>query len=376
MKIRYTTHSEQSFEDLLDAGSRHNPKRPFVFVSKVLGKHWPCRPSVMRDVQHELATRLSPDPAVFIGMAETATGLAEGVFSEWCHLNGAGSVYIATTRYPLDGQPSIDFSESHSHATALKLYWPSDPVAQIRLLRATRIVLIDDEVSTGKTFEALITALLVEAPQICSIDVVALTDFSGTAARDRLLAIPAVEFVRVHSLVSGEFEFDTDVAQTLTAPVAQRAVSCRRHRMQPVTPRIGRTEPPIIRQDIITKAVELAEGRAVRVIATGECMYPAQQLGQALETLGLDCLVQSTTRSPLLVDGAIRTALEVVDPYGEGVPNYIYNLPMERSDSEVRILIHETGENPEIRLLARQLDAAAFDITSGLIIQPIQELTS
>src|SRR5690606_14954846 len=124
-------------------------------------------------------------------------------------------------------QVSIDFSESHSHATALKLYRPVDPAAQRILRRAKRVVLIDDEISTGKTFCSLITALQSECQALETIDIVVLTDFSGGLARKRLLSLTGIRSVRVHALLSGEFEFQADVTQALTLPVAQKDIGCR-----------------------------------------------------------------------------------------------------------------------------------------------------
>lgn len=64
--------------DLFDIAERRNPKRAFLFVSKVLGRHIPVSPRVMRQVYKQLASQLLgklSGPAVFIGMAETAVGL-------------------------------------------------------------------------------------------------------------------------------------------------------------------------------------------------------------------------------------------------------------------------------------------------------------
>jgi NADH:ubiquinone oxidoreductase subunit B-like Fe-S oxidoreductase len=41
--------------DLFDIAERRNPKRAFLFVSKVLGRHIPVSPQVMRNVYTQLA---------------------------------------------------------------------------------------------------------------------------------------------------------------------------------------------------------------------------------------------------------------------------------------------------------------------------------
>ncbi len=72
-------------DSLFDIAERRNPKRAFLFVSKVLGRHIPVSPATMRNVYRQLAERFPadlPGPVLFIGMAETAVGLAAGVFQE------------------------------------------------------------------------------------------------------------------------------------------------------------------------------------------------------------------------------------------------------------------------------------------------------
>ena len=69
-------------DDLFDIAERRNPKRAFLFVSKVLGRHIPVSPSVMRQVYRQLAEQIPEGmagPVLVIGMAETAVGLGAGV---------------------------------------------------------------------------------------------------------------------------------------------------------------------------------------------------------------------------------------------------------------------------------------------------------
>ena len=52
---------EQSLETYLTYATRQNPRRLYLFVSKVLGKHWPVRPSVMRG-HRRLAAKIANLP--------------------------------------------------------------------------------------------------------------------------------------------------------------------------------------------------------------------------------------------------------------------------------------------------------------------------
>lgn len=344
--------------DLLSVGARQNPKRPFVFVSHVLGKHKPARPEALRAAQARLADSLPARPAVFIGMAETATGLAEGVFDCWRRRTTGQGVYLSTTRYPIARQPSLDFKEAHSHATDLRLYYPQCQHLRERASQLDSVVLIDDELSTGKTFESLVAALRRFMPRLNNVDVVALTDFSGGRVARRLGAIPGIDSVRVSTLLQGSFEFQqTSPVQPAASP-AQLQVSCRRSRMAPHPARLGYEQAPAVDPDNLHWCREFAQGSSVTLLGTGECMYPAQLLAEQLEQEGLDVLLQSTTRSPLQIHGAIQCVRQVTDPYGEGIPNFLYNPPgAERK----LIIIHETGRNEDIRKLVGELDAPALD---------------
>ncbi len=370
MRLTTSGASRHRVADLLDVGSRQNPKRPFVFVSKVLGKHIPCSPARMRQAQETLAAELGPEPALVIGMAETATGLGEGVFTAWQALTGAPGLYIATTRYPMRGCEAVSFTESHSHATILKLYRPDSEAMCRRLTAVRRVILVDDEVSTGKTFASLVDALKKLAPGLTTIEMVALTDFSGGSAIERLRAVPGIELVRVHTLLSGVFEFEAGGRDIAASSLAQRDVGCRRNRMMAATPRCGITHPLQLTDVVLQAAAGLVSDKSVRLIATGECIYPAQRLGEWLEDSGLAVAVQSTTRSPLMVGGAIESSLVVTDPYGEGIDNYIYNLP-DPIDDEVCIIVHETGDTPQIRWLCAELGSVALDIDTGYVMHPV-----
>jgi hypothetical protein len=55
--IQVTRDQVVSLDDLFDIAERRNPKRAFLFVSKVLGRHIPVPPSVMRQAYRQLASQ-------------------------------------------------------------------------------------------------------------------------------------------------------------------------------------------------------------------------------------------------------------------------------------------------------------------------------
>ena len=74
-------HSHWVLDDLLDFAERINPKRAFLFVSKVLGKHIPVAPSVMQRSYSDLASLVPTDlagPICVIGIGRNSSG-----FGRW-----------------------------------------------------------------------------------------------------------------------------------------------------------------------------------------------------------------------------------------------------------------------------------------------------
>jgi hypothetical protein len=369
MSLEVTHSSHYSALELVDLGARSNPKRPFVFVSRVLGKHIAARPGQMVAAQNVLAKNVGfpgrpgavDETTVFVGMAETATGLGEGVFSQWYRIHQAElgvpqALYLNTTRYPIGGAERVQFDELHCHAVNVGLYRPQSKALRDRMAGARRLVLVDDELSTGRTFAHLVQAVRPFMPRVDRVDVAVLTDFSNGEAERRVGEVPGISTVAVHALMRGRFSFRETETHPLPPKSEQRPMSCRRAHMMRSTPRLGIASPTVAGQDMVERLWQLAEYRPIRLIATGEFMYPAQALGMALEQMGATVLVQSTTRSPLLVGGAIEMVIKLEDPYGEGVQNYIYN-PPPATDSELRVVVHEMERNAEIAQICHQLQA-------------------
>ena len=138
-------------------------------------------------------------------MAETAVGLGAGVFDEVRHQHRE-SVYLTSTRHPVDGTLLCEFKEEHSHATDHLIYLPDDEEKRRRVTNARTLVLIDDEATTGNTFINLLSALrnTGKLQHIEQVIAVTLTDWSGKALSERsTLPVTSV------SLVSGQWGWTT-----------------------------------------------------------------------------------------------------------------------------------------------------------------------
>jgi hypothetical protein len=333
--------------ELCGYASRRSRKRGFVFVSKVLGKHRAARPETIRRTYVDLASMLpaADGPAVVIGMAETATALGQGVAEEWRARTGRDDVlFLHTTRYRLGRPPALTFDEPHSHATEHLVYEPADAAARTIFDAARMLVLVDDELSTGRTLVNLATAYVRHHPGVESVWVVCLTDWLGPARRAEL-SREVGRPVGVVSLLAGRFAFtpnpDFDPGQVPD-------VTGRGDAKDTLLPaRSGRTG--LIGRDLAGAAARAAAlnvrpGQRVLVLGTGEFAYRPFRLAEELAAAGHDVWFQTTTRSPLVRDGEIGSVLEFEDNYHDGMPNYLYNAAGRTYD---RVLIgYETRSLP------------------------------
>jgi hypothetical protein len=313
-------------EALMAFASRQNPKRGFLFVSKVLGKHIPCRPKRMREVYQRLAEKLRhlPGPIVVLGMAETATGLGGGVAHSLAELNlGNEVLYLHTTRHRIDAPLLLAFDEHHSHATGHLLYKPKGEYET--LFKAARsLVVVDDEISTGRTLKTLTEGVARQLPHCQHIVLTAIVNWLRPAEQ-RLLQSNFRSRLSFVSLLEGEFEFQPNKDYHPTLPSGMNGQRWSGY-ARTDTGRAGLLMPVDVKHLTLNG---VPEGPLV-VVGTGEFAFVPFLAAEALENDGRDVLFQSTTRSPIMEGEAIRSKLTFSDERGEGVVNYIYNLPADR----------------------------------------------
>jgi hypothetical protein len=345
------THGAEELDTLLGFAARANAKRGFLFLSKVLGKHWPVKPSVMQAVHVRMAKNVPActGPVVFIAMAETAIGLGQGVFEAWLRAHpGRDALFIHTSRYRVGTTPIIEFEEAHSHAPRQFLHMPQDPAHRALLESAGTLVLVDDEASTGNTFLNLSNACRRINPRLSQVHLSTIINFMGPAATAQLterFGLP----VTLGALVSGAYRFQPGTA--VATPLAAQLFDAQADRgASAAFGRLG-----IDRPLATAPAIDIAPGARVLVLGTGEFMHAPALLAARLEQRGVDVVVQSTTRSPVLVWGAVSRALAFPDNYGEGVGNFLYNVTPGQYDHV--FICHETAPNAALLDLARLLNA-------------------
>ncbi len=376
-------HSRLPMDDLLGFAARANAKRGFLFLSKVLGKHWPVRPYQMSAIHRDLASQIGadlPGPILFIALAETAIGLGQGVFEAYLARNrtsAPAALFLHSSRYRAGSQPGshpcshpashaheedlIEFAEAHSHAPRQFLHLPLDAQLHTLLRTARTLVLVDDEASTGNTFVNLCQVLRGYCPDLAHVHLALITDFMGEQTRAALsqrFALP----VSIGATLTGQYRFEAGQMQP-ASEAAQRFEAASASAASSAFGRRGIASALDSENNALAKLSNLlcrqiGSGEMVLVLGTGEFMHPAFLLARALEQAGLNVMVQATTRSPILSWGAVGSRLQFPDNYGEGIANYLYNVTPGQYQHV--LICHETDGNAALYQLARTLQGRLF----------------
>ncbi|MEZ0091695.1 phosphoribosyltransferase [Streptacidiphilus sp. EB129] len=216
---------DPSVRELVGVALRNNPRRAHLLVSKVLGKHLPQRPERVYRAGFELGVTVrgllgeaEAAEAVVLGYAETATGLGHCVADGLGGASGASAPYLHSTRRQITGlEPFGGFEEEHSHATS-HLLLPEDPDF---LAGAGPLVLVDDELSTGRTVLNTVAALQRRCPRSRYV-VAALVDLRDRECREQFEKTAAELGVRldVVALATGTVRLPEAVLERAAALVA------------------------------------------------------------------------------------------------------------------------------------------------------------
>lgn len=433
-------------EELVGLGLRRNPRRAHLLVSRVLGKHLPTDPRIVygsglllgllvgdllaggrcgADTRVGLgsslgqalasgsgadavafghavraataqAVPLQPSPTV-LGFAETAVALGHAVADAL-----PGSDYLHSTRRHTSVPHVGGFEEEHSHATS-HLLAPHDPGLLIGPRAAAHaLVLVDDELTTGRTALNTIAELHRLAPRpryviAALLDMRSAEDEEAMAVRARELGVE----VQVVSLARGAVRLPEDVlsaaADLLPRLPDDQAPANPDWRRMPI--QVGPpppTQPAGLRYSgrhgisaaerasMLSGLLELAgtaapqPGERLLVLGTEELMAAPLVLAQALADVEPSAVVRfsTTTRSPAVaVDDAgypLRTAIafdsnevfgaDVLDDDEADFARFAYNVrPGEGQPRWDRILVvlDEPADNMQAAFLRpRQLGAA------------------
>ena len=335
--------------ELFRIAERQNPKRGFLFVSTVLGRHIPVKPSLHRQVLRELAqgcrSQLLDGPAMVMGFAETAIGLGAGVAEEIGRYH-SDTAYLATTRHSVTGRAWLAFTEDHSHAGTHQVLRPNiHPAWDPTIVERRTLVLVDDEMTTGNTMANLVAAISGTGLCFSRILLATLTDWSEGRAAALVRRCIGVGDVRTVSLLEGSWSWIPDPDAAASAIPALESGNCPVWRPESDqahfgAPRLGITDFP---ESAVLPRLGIAPpmvGERVLVVGTGEHVWHPFRLAEELEAAGCCSAFCATTRSPIYLGDVIRTTIAFPDHFGVGVPMYLHNV--RREDWQRIILMTET----------------------------------
>lgn len=364
-------------EDLLGFAQRINPKRAFLFVSKVLGRHIPVAPSTMRHAFTDLANLVPddlPEPILVIGMAETAVGLSAGVHQA-LQTRYPNALLLNSTRHSQHNKDNTEtllttFSEDHSHASQHLIYQSADTVTQAQLLASKTLIMVDDEASTGNTCVNVVTALRnAGLDQLQQVHLTTLVDWSlnqnqSHANADDTIAtrLSNIEFHR-HHLLSGAWQWtDAPNPEPITMPSVD-TTEAGSYALGDTGnwgrfPTLDSTDGFAFYLTKFQAAFNLFNQQAqsekeqfdkkqlpkrILVLGSNEFVWLPFLLAEWLETQTQNATVKfsALTRSPIALGGAITTMLSFSDNYGLGMTNFAYNV--EPSDWDLIVLCVETS---------------------------------
>lgn len=338
------------------------------------------------------------EPIKFVGFAETATALGHSMY----RLFDDGTSYIHTTREDIPGlRPIIRFEEEHSHAVDHRCY----ALDEGAFAGDGPIVLVDDEITTGKTTLNIIRDIQEHFPRKQYV-IASLLDWR-TDSDEQAFADLEVELgitITPLSLLKGKIEVqgvpildhaeyagqagNPEHAATSMAEVNKDASGIIDHRFEqeasgfervvhssmstdgytntaPYLKYTGRFGLQSIDNSAldaeITRTAErlkqLRSGQRTLVMGTGEFMYIPMRIAAEL---GPDVYFQSTTRSPVYPhreEGyGVACGVTYPSPEDSTIRNFIYNVDPGQYD-EIFVLMERESDlermNPMLEALNR-----------------------
>lgn len=366
---------------LFEIAERINPKRAFLFVSTVLGRHIPVAPSDHRAALRAIAARIDPlllpGPVFVMGFAETAVGIGAGVYDCLCDNHpDKGMGYLTTTRFAVPGiAPWFTVEEAHSHAVDHIIMTPEPGIAPSGT--DATLILVDDETTTGKTFHELAQGIAAQGLAFGRVILATLTDWSSGQAAARLEGCFAGADVHAVSLLRGEWAWTpNDDAPLQTLPPARPAQCPPWHptKAQPLAaPRLGLSSEKARESgaDILARLraaglPPVTPSDRVLVMGAGEHVWQPFLVAEALAGKCPKTRFITTTRSPIMQGRTIAHKLSFSDHYGLGIEMYLHNVVP--ADWDRILLFTETGQDGIAPALRRALPHAHAIDGDGTVV--------
>lgn len=362
-------------EDTLRIAKRYqNAKRSYLLVNPLQAKHMPVSPSQALHMMETLGQQIAenyPGAKLVIGFAETATAI--GAVVAGCLGNDCS--YVQTTRedFPV-ASAWFDFAEEHSHAVEQRLCREGFGAW---LGQTDVVVLVDDEISTGKTLINMVNQIKQSFPELSEKTIVAASVLNRVSEENNQKLLEAgIVCEYLVKLPQDDYTamvepFDVREGRTVTPvklPLRFKQLPCRCE----AEPRTGVSMQAYQRDcealaDAFITAMMLApeiENQRILVLGTEECMFPALTLGKKLEdsmpTGSVRC--HATTRSPIGICGEqgypIQSGCRLRSFYDSERVTYLYNI----QEYDMVIVVSDT---PVENLDALESLAAALNLQSN-----------
>lgn len=346
-------HEAWDLDSLLDFAERINPKRAFLFVSKVLGKHIPVKPSIMKHSYESLVTLIPKDlprPLTVVGMAETAVCLGAGVYRELKDTYGNDAVFVTTTRHPEKELPVLsEFLEEHSHAQDQLIYGSNDPELHNKILGSKTLILVDDEISTGKTFKNLIKSLVESGlDYVERIILVSLVNWNDGNLEETYLNIP----IQTVALINGNWEWIPN--NTPMSQMMPNVNTTAQGEYEIIAPTAWGRKPSYLEIQSTHLIKPIRPNEKILVLGSCEYLWIPFLIAEQLEKNGADVYFSSTTRSPIMQGQAINSICTFKDNYGLGITNYAYNV--KDKDFDRVLLVIETTKSSVDPILFEEIN--------------------
>lgn len=312
-----------------------NKKRDFLFVNKIQAKHIPTHyknfVNLTEKLYHEIDIDFNPHGNILIiGFAETATALSADIMKQM-HFDKSHESdniwYVQTTRCDMD-HDYISFSEEHSHATEQRLYLDTS-------IKADTIIMIDDEITTGKTIINMVNklkALYPDAAYHCA----SVLNWQNEENRQKFMDNNITATALVTGCIKDNLE-TIDINAEIPVDITDSSISNKKMNISPdIYTKIltGVTSHEYIKHFtdwMLNLESRINKEEKTLILGTEELMYPAIILSSYSE----NAVCQSTTRSPITInhdyDYAVTSGFQMYSNYGD-YTTYLYDITPDAYD--------------------------------------------
>ncbi|MEG1002048.1 MAG: phosphoribosyltransferase domain-containing protein [Clostridium sp.] len=384
-------------DSLITVGKRvNNSLRNFLFISKVLGKHIEVRGDICKGIGILLASAMyennnsndinmlleylknpekinehtksiidsytfenKGEDILILGFAETATGLGMAVASSI-----ENSFYLTTTREDINSiEPLVNFLEEHSHATVHKCF----PLEKKNIINKDRIILVDDEITTGKSMINIIKELT-KVTNVKKYTVLSILDWRSYEHKKLFEDMESETEIKANvvSLISGNIKVSdnrvftnnneneiTNKTEVINLNGLDRISVVSTENVKKSyykdSGRFGTSRDSIVKLDFMCSSIAreiekyINSDWKILVMGHGENIYIPAKISSYLKN---DTYFKTTTRSPIFCDKEEGYPIKSNNIfYDEGVKYYMYNKEEIESKYDKVILITENDLN-------------------------------